>query len=144
MSSDHTTSALRYELLDLTAPERDPDTRLAVFVDPGTLSDGQMQRIAAELGLPMCTFVWSPARRRGAWRTRTFTAHRELPSAGDAARGVAAVLAWLGHLPVEGGVTTVTLVAPVGTVEVDLTASTGTPCSVLVGSGTIHLPETRP
>jgi predicted PhzF superfamily epimerase YddE/YHI9 len=90
----------------------------------------------------MCAFVWSPTRRRGTWRTRTFTARRELPSAGYAARGVAALLGSLGHLP-EGGVTTVTLVAPGGPVEVDVTASTRTPCAVL-GSGTIHPPETRP
>ena len=63
--TSHPAPTLRYFLLDVFTDRPFSGNQVAVFVDPGSLSDGQMQRIAAELALSETVFVWSPARSAG-------------------------------------------------------------------------------
>ena len=92
----HPAPTLRYYLLDVFTENPFTGNPLAVFVDPEPLSDGQMQRIAAELGLSETVFVWSPPRIGEPWRTRIFTPAVELPFAGHPTVGAAFLLASLG------------------------------------------------
>jgi trans-2,3-dihydro-3-hydroxyanthranilate isomerase len=108
---------LPYVLLDVFTDQPFTGNPLAVFVDPGPLSDGQMQRIAAELHLSETAFVWSPARPRQGWRTRIFTPRIELPFPGHPTIGTAFLLAALGHVDPQDN-PTVTLEQAIGTVHV--------------------------
>ncbi len=116
---------------------------LAVAIDAPPLSDGQHQRIAAELNLSETVFV----RRRpdgDGWDTRIFTPSTELPFAGHPTVGAAVALAdeglaeqqvvlheGVGPVVVElgGGRATLTTPAPPRTVPVadpgDIAASLG-------------------
>lgn len=110
-------ATLPYVLLDVLTDTPFTGNALAVFVDPGGLSDGQMQRIAAELHLPATVFVWSPARPGLGRRTRTFTPSVELRFAGHATIGTGFLLAALGHVDVSDD-PTVVLDQALGAVEV--------------------------
>lgn len=111
---------LRYFLLDVFTDRPFSGNQVAVFVDPESLSDGQMQRIAAELALSETVFVWSPARIGGPWRTRIFTPAVELPFAGHPTIGTAFLLATLGLVSDTDGIVKLTLEEGVGTVPVEV------------------------
>jgi trans-2,3-dihydro-3-hydroxyanthranilate isomerase len=87
---------LRYHVLDVFTDQPFSGNPLAVFVDPGSLSDGQMQRIASELNLSETVFAWSPAGADRQWPTRIFTPAVELPFAGHPTVGTGFLLAALG------------------------------------------------
>lgn len=114
----HPAPTLRYFLLDVFTDEPYTGNPLAVFVDPTALSDGQMQRIAAELHLSETVFLWSPTRPGRPWRTRIFTPAMELPFAGHPTVGAGFLLASLGLVaPAEGRIN-LELDEAVGTVPV--------------------------
>jgi trans-2,3-dihydro-3-hydroxyanthranilate isomerase len=116
--TSHPAPTLQYFLLDVFTEDAFSGNPLAVFVDPLPLSDGQMQRIAAELHLSETVFIWSPARAGRPWRTRIFTPAIELPFAGHPTVGAAFLLAGLGRVaPVDGHVD-LELDEAVGTVAV--------------------------
>jgi trans-2,3-dihydro-3-hydroxyanthranilate isomerase len=115
--ASHHAPTLHYYLLDVFTDRPFSGNPLAVFVDPGPLSDGQMQRIAAELHLSETVFVWSPAHPGQPWRTRIFTPMIELPFAGHPTVGAAFLLAALGKVAPSGGVIDVVLEETVGQVR---------------------------
>src|SRR5258708_9416606 len=75
--------------------------QLAVFFDlePGALSDAEMQAIALEMNLAETTFVYPPTQSGSVARVRIFTPGRELPFAGHPTVGTTWVLATRGRLP---------------------------------------------
>ena len=75
----HPAPTLRYFLLDVFTERPFSGNQVAVFVDPESLSDGQMQRIAAELRLSETVFVWSPAAHRRALAHSDLHARRRTP-----------------------------------------------------------------
>jgi trans-2,3-dihydro-3-hydroxyanthranilate isomerase len=126
----HPAPSLGYFLLDVFTDQPFGGNPLAVFVDPGPLSDGQMQRIAAELNLSETAFVWSPARLAGRWRTRIFTPAVELPFAGHPTVGTGFLLANLGLATGSGGIVELELEEPLGVVPVTVrTDELGVPLS---------------
>ena len=114
----HPAPTLRYYLLDVFTEKPFSGNQLAVFVDPEPLSDGQMQRIAAELHLSETVFVWSPSRAGDPWRARIFTPGIELPFAGHPTVGAAFLLASLGQVTGVGDLIEFELEEAVGTVPV--------------------------
>jgi trans-2,3-dihydro-3-hydroxyanthranilate isomerase len=66
---------------------------LAVVLDAGGLSTGQMQAIATEFNFSETTFVLPPADRRHDAQVRIFTVRSEIPFAGHPNVGTAFVLA---------------------------------------------------
>ena len=109
-----------YHLLDVFTDRPYGGNPLAVFVDPGPLSDGEMQRIAGELHRSETVFVWSPTRPDRPWRSRIFTPSLELPFAGPATVGAAFVLAMLGQVAQPGHTIDVVLAEAVGDVRVSV------------------------
>jgi len=75
--------------------------QLAVFfnLEPGALSDAEMQAIALEMNLAETTFVYPPRRAECVAAVRIFTPGRELPFAGHPTVGTTWVLANRGRLP---------------------------------------------
>jgi len=65
---------------------------LAVFTEPGDLSDVEMQAIALELNLAETVFVLPPQSRGAIARLRIFTPRRELPFAGHPTVGAVATI----------------------------------------------------
>ncbi len=65
---------------------------LAVFTEPGDLSEREMQAIALELNLAETVFVLPPVSRGSLARLRIFTPRRELPFAGHPTVGTVAAL----------------------------------------------------
>jgi trans-2,3-dihydro-3-hydroxyanthranilate isomerase len=70
---------------------------LAVVIDAGGLSSGQMQAIAAEFNLAETTFVLPPKDAAHTAQVRIFTPRAEMPFAGHPNVGTAFVLAQEGH-----------------------------------------------
>ena len=124
-STAHPAPTLRYFLLDVFTDQPFSGNPLAVFVDPEPLSDGQMQRIAAELHLSETVFVWSPARAGRPWRTRIFTPATELPFAGHPTVGAAFLLASLGLVDSANGHIDLELEEGVGTIPVTVAVDEG-------------------
>lgn len=114
----HPAPTLPYSLLDVFTDQPFSGNQLAVFVDPGPLSDGQMQRIAAELRLSETVFIWSPPIVGRPWPTRIFTPGVELPFAGHPTVGAALLLAHLGRVTGTGDTIELELDLAVGTVPV--------------------------
>jgi trans-2,3-dihydro-3-hydroxyanthranilate isomerase len=59
----------------------------------GGLSDGEMQRIAAEMNYSETTFILSDEKRDGGYDVRIFTPREEVPFAGHPTLGTAYVIA---------------------------------------------------
>ncbi|WLT37740.1 PhzF family phenazine biosynthesis isomerase [Synechocystis sp. B12] len=68
---------------------------LAVFPDAEGLTDGQMQKIAAEINYSETVFVLPPVTETGNFRLRIFTPKRELDFAGHPTIGTAYLLGLL-------------------------------------------------
>jgi trans-2,3-dihydro-3-hydroxyanthranilate isomerase len=90
-------SSLAVHWVDVFTETRFAGNPLAVLPDADGLDSGQMQAIAAELGLSETTFVFG-----GAEQLRIFTPRTEMPLAGHPVVGAAHVLAWLGRVPSDG------------------------------------------
>jgi trans-2,3-dihydro-3-hydroxyanthranilate isomerase len=84
---------LRISWVDVFTDRPFAGNPLAVVPDADGLDDGQMQTLAAELGLSETTFVFDGARR-----LRIFTPNGELPLAGHPVIGATVELGRLGLL----------------------------------------------
>lgn len=85
--------ARRYAVLDVFTDRPLTGNPLAVVLDSDGLDTADMQRIAAEFGLPETVFVAPPPRPGVSARVRIFTPAKELPFAGHPTIGTAVLLA---------------------------------------------------
>jgi trans-2,3-dihydro-3-hydroxyanthranilate isomerase len=91
-------TVVAYVTLDVFTRERFKGNPLAVIADARALSDGQMQRIAAEFNYSETTFVLPPDDPQNLARVRIFTPTDEIPFAGHPNVGTAFVLGQQGTL----------------------------------------------
>jgi trans-2,3-dihydro-3-hydroxyanthranilate isomerase len=89
----------RYITVDVFTDRALGGNPLAVVLDAGGLSTGQMQAIATEFNYSETTFVLPPRDRAHDAEVRIFTPVRELPFAGHPNVGTAFVLAQLSNEP---------------------------------------------
>ncbi len=78
---------------------------LAVFPDPGALSDQEFQQIAREMNLSETVFVLPPSDSRAVAKVRIFTPSHEIPFAGHPVLGTFYVLGTLKKLALQEPVT---------------------------------------
>ena len=91
------TSPVTFETLDVFAAARFGGNPLAVvFDEQQRLSDGDMQKVAAEFGYSETTFVLPPRDPSNTAWVRIFSPKEEMPFAGHPNVGTATVLARLG------------------------------------------------
>lgn len=83
---------MKYYIVDVFAQEKYNGNQLAVFVDAGTLTSHQMQRIAKEINYSETTFITSNQSREGGYDVRIFTPAQELPFAGHPTLGTAYII----------------------------------------------------
>ncbi len=83
---------MKYYIVDVFAQEKYNGNQLAVFVDAGTLTSQQMQRIAKEINYSETTFITDNQSREGGYDVRIFTPAQELPFAGHPTLGTAYII----------------------------------------------------
>ena len=83
---------LSFYIVDVFAVEKYTGNQLAVFTDAGTLSDGEMQKLAKEINYSETTFITSTELRNGGYDVRIFTPEKELPFAGHPTLGTAYII----------------------------------------------------
>ena len=83
---------LSFYIVDVFAVGKYTGNQLAVFTDAGTLSDGEMQKLAKEINYSETTFVTSTELRNGGYDVRIFTPKKELPFAGHPTLGTAYII----------------------------------------------------
>jgi trans-2,3-dihydro-3-hydroxyanthranilate isomerase len=84
---------LQFETVDVFTATQFAGNPLAVVLDAGELSTGQMQAIAAEFNLAETTFICPPKDAAHTAEVRIFTPRSEMPFAGHPNVGTAFVLA---------------------------------------------------
>ncbi len=89
----------RYVTVDVFTDRAFGGNQLAVVLDAGGLTTGQMQAIATEFNYSETTFVLPPRDRANDAEVRIFTPVRELPFAGHPNVGTAFVLATIAREP---------------------------------------------
>ena len=114
-----------YSLLDVFTDQPFCGNPLAVFPAAQGLSDAQMQRIAAELGLSETAFCFPPSEPGATARLRIFPPATELPFAGHPTVGAAVHLVSSGAVALEGGRATLLLEERAGMVGVVVTGEPG-------------------
>ncbi|MFQ5961012.1 MAG: PhzF family phenazine biosynthesis protein [Candidatus Methylomirabilales bacterium] len=115
---------------------------LAVFPNGEGLGTSQMHQIAREFNLSETVFVF-PAEQAGhTRRLRIFTPGAELPFAGHPTIGTAHVLASIGEITLQEGVTSVVFEEGVGPVPVSIHGEDGRP--VFAKLTAVQLPEFGP
>jgi len=108
---------VKYYIVDVFAKEKYNGNQLAVFVDAGTLTSQQMQRIAKEINYSETTFITNNQSREDGYDVRIFTPAQELPFAGHPTLGTAYII---GQEIVKQAVEKVTLNLKVGQIPVSL------------------------
>jgi trans-2,3-dihydro-3-hydroxyanthranilate isomerase len=83
---------VKYYIVDVFAQEKYNGNQLAVFVDAGTLTSHQMQRIAKEINYSETTFITNNHSREGGYDVRIFTPAQEIPFAGHPTLGTAYII----------------------------------------------------
>lgn len=83
---------MKFYILDVFAQEKYAGNQLAVFIELGSLSAQQMQKIAKEMNYSETTFITSTDLRKGGYDVRIFTPEQELPFAGHPTLGTAYIL----------------------------------------------------
>jgi trans-2,3-dihydro-3-hydroxyanthranilate isomerase len=83
----------RFTIVDVFTDRAFGGNPLAVIPDARSITDAEMQRIAAEFNFSETTFVLPPADPANSARVRIFTPRREIPFAGHPNIGTAFVLA---------------------------------------------------
>lgn len=101
----------QFHLVDVFATERYAGNQLAVVEDPESLTDAQMQSLAAEFGFSETTFFSLSG--KAPFHTRIFTPREEIPFAGHPTLGTA----WVIRKRTDAE--EVTLDLPVGEIPVD-------------------------
>lgn len=112
--------ANEFHLVDVFATERYAGNQLAVVEGPASLTDEEMQALAAEFGFSETTFVSLTRGTGDAFHTRIFTPREEIPFAGHPTLGTA----WV--VRDRTGVEDVTLDLPVGEIPVESRSTDGT------------------
>src|SRR5512147_1124553 len=79
-----------FYLVDVFTQEKYSGNQLAVVIDAGNLSDGEMQKIANEFHFSETTFIVSQS--RGCYGVRIFTPSTEVSFAGHPTLGTAYVI----------------------------------------------------
>jgi trans-2,3-dihydro-3-hydroxyanthranilate isomerase len=110
----------QYHLVDVFATERYAGNQLAVVEDPASLTDDEMQALAAEFDFSETTFVSLSGEPESPYQTRIFTPREEIPFAGHPTLGTA----WV--VRERTGVDGVVLDLPVGEIPVDVRSVDGT------------------
>ncbi|MEB3312327.1 MAG: PhzF family phenazine biosynthesis protein [Snowella sp.] len=100
---------------------------LAVFPHAQSLTDWQMQKIAAEINYSETVFVLPPRTPEGTKQLRIFTPKAELPFAGHPTVGTAYVLAHLGEISLIDPETRIVFEEGVGPVPVQILSHQGKP-----------------
>ena len=85
-------SGLKFYLVDVFAQEKYAGNQLAVFMNSGSLSTAEMQKIANEMHFSETTFILSNEKRNGGYDVRIFTPYLEVPFAGHPTLGTAYVI----------------------------------------------------
>ena len=88
---------LDYAVVDVFTDRAFAGNPLAVVLDSGRLSTGQMQSVAREFNLSETTFVLPPTTDEATYRARIFTPTTELPFAGHPSVGTAWLLVHQGR-----------------------------------------------
>ncbi len=89
---------MNFYIVDCFAEGKYQGNQLAVFLPDGPVSDGEMQRIANEIGFSETTFILSGRRDNGGYDVRIFTPDVEVPFAGHPTLGTAHII----HTVLEG------------------------------------------
>lgn len=82
---------MKFYLLDVFGNSRYTGNQLAVFLDTGNLSSGEMQKIAREINFSETTFVTGP-KQQGGYPVRIFTPGSEIEFAGHPTLGTAYII----------------------------------------------------
>ncbi len=127
----------RYVTADVFTDHPFSGNPLAVFPEAEGLSEGQMQKIAAEPNLSETVFVFPPEDAKNTRRVRIFTPKTELPFAGHPTVGAAHVLAETGEVRLEGERTCLVFEEGVGPVEVSVLAEGGRPSSARLSAAVL-------
>jgi PhzF family phenazine biosynthesis protein len=93
-----------FSQVDVFASTRYRGNPVAVVLDGGGLTAGEMQRFAHWMNLSETTFVLPPADRRADYRVRIFTPVAELPFAGHPTLGTCHAWLAVGGVPHQPGV----------------------------------------
>lgn len=97
MSGVESQRRIPFERLDVFTASRFGGNQLAVFTDACSLTDAEMQSLAAEMNLSETTFVLPPENPANSARIRFFHPSAEMPFAGHPTLGTGVLLAHLGH-----------------------------------------------
>lgn len=98
---------LQFYQTDVFTSEPFGGNPLAVFPDPGELTEREFQQIAREMNLSETVFVLPPTDTRAVAKIRIFTPSQEIPFAGHPILGTFYVLGTLKRLPLQEPVTKV-------------------------------------
>lgn len=98
---------LQFYQTDVFTSEPFGGNPLAVFPDPGELTEREFQQIAREMNLSETVFVLPPTDKRAVAKIRIFTPSQEIPFAGHPILGTFYVLGTLKRLPLQEPVTKV-------------------------------------
>lgn len=82
-----------FYIVDVFAEKKYAGNQLAVIRGAGTLSDKEMQSIAAEMNYSETTFIISDEERSDGYDVRIFTPKEEIPFAGHPTLGTAYIIA---------------------------------------------------
>jgi len=123
---------ISFETCDVFAAAPFGGNPLAVVFGAEGLSDGQLQKIAAEFGYSETTFVMPPADPASTARVRIFTPTAELPFAGHPNVGTAAVLARRGEVFGKPVCNEVRFEELAGTVPLDILSEGGHPIGAML------------
>lgn len=113
-------SRFHFYTLDVFTDRRFGGNPLAVVLDAQSLSDGQMQTIAAEFNLSETVFVLPPTGPSALKRLRIFTPRMELPFAGHPTIGTSFLLAHLGLAQVDAAQPVMVLEEAIGEIPVSV------------------------
>lgn len=98
---------LQFYQTDVFTSEPFGGNPLAVFPDPGELTEREFQQIAREMNLSETVFVLPPTDKRAVAKIRIFTPSQEIPFAGHPILGTFYVLGTLKRLPLQEPITKV-------------------------------------
>ncbi len=98
---------LQFYQTDVFTSEPFGGNPLAVFPDPGELTEREFQQIAREMNLSETVFVLPPTDKRAVAKIRIFTPSQEIPFAGHPILGTFYVLGTLKRFPLQEPVTKV-------------------------------------
>jgi len=112
--------SLRFYQADVFTSQPFGGNPVAVFPDADGLADDELQQIAREMNLSETVFVFPPTDPAAAARLRIFTPTQEIPFAGHPVLGTFYVLAQLGRITMQEGMTRVVQECNLGLFPIEL------------------------